>query len=291
MINFEKTLYENTRQKPLVCAHRGAYGGNVPCNTMASFKAAVLQGADIVELDVVKSRNGELFVFHPGKEWAHLRTVLPLRLRSSKAIKRIHYVNYDNVKTHYGVERLEDVLLFLKGKCYINIDKFWKNIPAITSLVRKCGVENQVIFKAPPKEKYLKLIEQYAPDLMYMPMLKRIDMTTDKLLFRSIKLSGAEVLFELEDDPVAKKEYAETMHEKGLVVFRNAIVYDEKVITNAGLCDDKAITGEEDASWGKLIDNGSDIIQTDFCAGLRRYIDERYGKHTSAENEVGGTDE
>lgn len=291
MLNFEKTLYENTRQKPLVCAHRGAYGGNVPCNTMASFKAALLQGADIIELDVIKSRNGELFVFHPGKEWAHLRTALPLRLRSSKAIKRLHYVNYDNVKTHYGVERLEDVLLFLKGKCYISIDKFWKNIPAITSLIRKCGVENQVIVKTPPKEKYLKLIEQYAPDLMYMPILKRIDITTDKLLLRNIRLAGAEVLFELEDDPVAKKKYAEVMHENGLVVFRNAIVYNEKAVISAGLTDDKAITGEEDASWGKLIESGSDIIQTDFCAGLRRYIDERYGKQSLAENEEDNTGE
>ncbi|MGN1118444.1 MAG: glycerophosphodiester phosphodiesterase family protein [Acutalibacteraceae bacterium] len=291
MINFEKTLYENTRQKPLVCAHRGAYGGNVPCNTMASFKAAVFQGADIIELDVIKSRGGELFVFHSGKEWAHLRTVFPLRLRSSKAIKRLHYVNYDNVKTHYSIERLEDVLLFLKGKCYINIDKFWKNIPAITSLIRKCGVENQVIVKAPPKEKYLKLIEQYAPDLMYMPILKRIDRITDKLMLRNITLAGAEVLFELEDDPVAKKEYAESMHENGLVVFRNAIVYDEKAVISAGLCDDNSIIGEEDANWGKLIDNGSDIIQTDFCAELRRYIDERYSRKPLAENEFDNTEE
>ena len=34
---------------PLIAAHRGACGGNIPCNTIASFDAAICQGADIIE--------------------------------------------------------------------------------------------------------------------------------------------------------------------------------------------------------------------------------------------------
>lgn len=275
MINFERSIFENTQNNTLVCAHRGLYGGNIPCNTSAAFEAALSEGADIIELDVVKSKDGELFVFHPGKEWAHLRTCIPLGLRSSKAIKKMHYINYDNVKTHYTVERLEDVLLFLKGKCYINIDKFWKNIPEITSLVRKCGVEKQVICKTAPNEKYLKLIEEYAPDLMYMPIIRRIDRVTDKLSERKLNFVGAEVLFELESDPVFSREFYEKMREKGLVLFKNSIVYDEKQVISAGLTDDRAVSGEKDESWGRLIDSGADIIQTDFCAQLKAYIESR----------------
>lgn len=275
MIDFEKSLFENTRSGPLVCAHRGACGGNIPCNTMAAFSAALEQGADIIELDVIKSKDGELFVFHPGKERAHLGRRMPLQSRSASAIKKMHYRNYDGVKTHYCVERLEDVLLFLKGKCYINVDKFRYNIPEITAIIRKCGVEKQVIVKTPVEERYLGLIEKYAPDFMFVPMIRRVDRVTDSLLKRKLNYVGAEVLFELDTDPVAQKSYAEEMHGKGLVLFKNSIVYNERAVISAGLTDDSAVTGSPDENWGRLIETGADIIQTDYCLMLKKYLSGR----------------
>ena len=49
-----------------IAAHRGAAGGNIHCNTWVAFEASLAQGADIIELDVSRSADGELFVFHPG---------------------------------------------------------------------------------------------------------------------------------------------------------------------------------------------------------------------------------
>lgn len=275
MLDFDKSLFENTRDNVLICAHRGLCGGNIPCNTLAAFAAALEAGADIVELDVIKSIDGELFVFHPGKEWAHLRTRIPLASRSAKSIEKLRYVNYDDVKTHYKVERLEDALLFLKGKCYINIDKFWMNIPEITAMIRKCGVEKQVIVKSYTKESSFRLIEKYAPDLMFIPMIKCEDTITEKLIKRKINYVGAEVLFKLDTDPVASKAYADEMHSKGLVIFKNSIVYNEKSVISAGKTDDNAIVGRKDENWGILIENGADIIQTDFPTQLRQYLDSR----------------
>ncbi len=45
------------------CGHRGA-AGHAPENTMASFEAALRLGAHVVELDVRRSRDGELMVIH-----------------------------------------------------------------------------------------------------------------------------------------------------------------------------------------------------------------------------------
>ena len=147
-MDFNKSIFENTRGNIIVCAHRGLCGGNIPCNTSASFLAALEAGADMIELDIIKSRDGELFIFHPGKEATHLRTRFPLSAMSSKAISKLRYVNYDGVKTHYGVEKLEDILLLLKDKCYINVDKYWSHIPEITAMIRKCGVEKQVVWSS-----------------------------------------------------------------------------------------------------------------------------------------------
>ncbi|RMF89365.1 MAG: glycerophosphodiester phosphodiesterase [Nitrospinota bacterium] len=51
------------RTKPLVIAHRG-FSGVAPENTLAAFQAAMAIGADMIELDVHLSRDGELVVLH-----------------------------------------------------------------------------------------------------------------------------------------------------------------------------------------------------------------------------------
>ena len=48
---------------PLVIAHRGA-SAQAPENTLAAFRLAVEQGADVVELDVQESADGEVLVVH-----------------------------------------------------------------------------------------------------------------------------------------------------------------------------------------------------------------------------------
>jgi glycerophosphoryl diester phosphodiesterase len=49
--------------RPLVIAHRGASKARLE-NTIAAFRAAEEQGADGVELDVMRCRSGEVVVFH-----------------------------------------------------------------------------------------------------------------------------------------------------------------------------------------------------------------------------------
>ena len=73
------------------------------------------------------------------------------------------------------MEKLEDILNFLKGKCYINVDKFWIDIEGISAIIRKCGVENQVVVKTDVKDEYINDIKKYAPDFMYLPFIKAED--------------------------------------------------------------------------------------------------------------------
>jgi glycerophosphoryl diester phosphodiesterase len=49
--------------RPLLIAHRGA-SGTRPENTLAAFRQAVALGADMIELDVQLTRDGEVVVFH-----------------------------------------------------------------------------------------------------------------------------------------------------------------------------------------------------------------------------------
>lgn len=275
MLDFSKSLFENAKAGTLVCAHRGVSGADIPCNTMSSFKAALEQGADIIELDVSKSRDGQFYVFHPGMEAAHLGIPVHLSKLPAKIINRFLFLNQDNVPTVCKINTLEEVLSFLKGKCYINIDKFWTDIPGITEVIRKTGVEKQVIVKTDTTEKYLKQVAEYAPDFMFMPIVSKKDEITDKLAEEGVNCIGAEVLFKLESDDVCSKEYIDYMHSKERIVWVNSIVYNHKAVLSAGHTDNIAVTGEKDRGWGWLIDKGFDIIQTDWCLMLKKYIEER----------------
>jgi hypothetical protein len=58
-----KNFFLNPRTKPIIIAHRGA-SGEAPENTMASFKLAVQQQADAIELDVQRTKDGRLVIMH-----------------------------------------------------------------------------------------------------------------------------------------------------------------------------------------------------------------------------------
>ena len=49
---------------PLVIAHRGVHGTGVRENTLAAFEAAARAGADMIELDVRRTGDGQLVILH-----------------------------------------------------------------------------------------------------------------------------------------------------------------------------------------------------------------------------------
>ena len=96
-------------EKILIVAHRGMGTGNIPCNSIPAFEAALMQGADVIECDIVKSTDGKLFVFHIGTEDSRLGFINRKKLTeySSDEIGRMRLVNQDHSTTQFGISRLE----------------------------------------------------------------------------------------------------------------------------------------------------------------------------------------
>ena len=263
------------QKKPLLAAHRGVCGANIPCNTLAAYAIALQQGADIIELDVSKSLDGELFAFHPGMEPVYLKCGKMISEMTAKEVREVPLLNQDEVPTHYRVPTLEEALAFLKDKAYINVDKFWTDVEGITACIRRAGVERQAIVKTYLEEDALREVEKFAPDLMFMPMVRHKDESTEMLLKRNINLIGNEVLFDRETDEVISDAYIAEMHRKGLLIWANAIVYNEQDVISAGHTDDVSLTEDPYLGWGWLIRKKVDIIQTDWPLMLKQYIDSR----------------
>lgn len=261
-----------TPDKVIVAAHRGVSGANIPCNTKTAYNIAIAQGADIVEIDVTKSADGKLFIFHPGMERAHLNKDIKLGEMTAKEISELRLVNQDNVPTSYGITPLDEMLEFLKDKAYINVDKYWMYMEEITYALRKAGVEKQAITKIPDNLKFVDMIEKIAPDIAFMPMIWHKDEFTDAVLERNVNYIGVEALFDSEDDAVVSDEYIAKMHKHGLLIYGDAIVYNERQIISAGHSDDVALAGNPDYGWGWFVDKKFDVIQTDWCIMLKNYL-------------------
>jgi glycerophosphoryl diester phosphodiesterase len=117
----------------LVIAHRGAWGPAAPGapaeNTLEAFEAAILLGADMIELDVRRTRDGRLIVFHD----ARVKTVPTASLR------------YDAVRVKGTDSRpplLEDVLALTKDRIALNLEvKEAGYVEETVALLRGFGLE------------------------------------------------------------------------------------------------------------------------------------------------------
>ena len=267
-------LREEALEKMMIAAHRGIAGGNIPCNTIAAFDAALYQGADMIELDVAGSADGGLFVFHPGMEPAHLRTGRYIRDMTSDEVRRMRFVNQDGTPTEMPVNTLDEVFEHLKGRCYINVDKYWDNIGPITEAIRRHGIADQVLVKSWPSDDVVRLMEEVAPDINFMILQRDRDEWSDYLKTRPINFVGVEALFAEEWSEFASREYVERMNEKGLLVWVNSIVYNYKDVLTAGHNDDISIVGRPGEGWGWLMERGYNIIQTDWPLSLKLYAEE-----------------
>ena len=268
-------LKHDAMSRTLVAAHRGVTGGNIPGNTIAAFDAALLQGADLIEMDVSNSIEGELFVFHPGMEKPFLGIEPLLSDLPSSQIRQLRFLNGDDTPTQFGINTFDEVLEHLKGRCYINVDKFWNNVDPIVKAIRRHDMTDQILVKTNPREDVYQYREQAAPDINYMVIMREKDDQTEALLRRGMRYVGAEVLFETEESEFATEAYVERMRNAGLIVWTNAIVYNHQAVLAAGHNDDLSVTGRMDEGWGWLLDKGYSIIQTDWPMMLNHYMNQR----------------
>lgn len=268
----ENVLNELAQQRILTVAHRGASGGNIPCNTMAAYEIALRQGADMIEIDVEMSADGKLFILHPTMEAVHLWNAERLPNMTAEEISHLRYVNYDRTPTQFGVATLDEVLEQFGHRCLINVDKFWGHPQEIYETIRRHGLTDRVVVKSVPSEKVLSVLEEVAPDVPFMPIVKETHPLHEDLMKRNIRYIGAEVLFGKDTAEVASEAFIEKMHSDGKLVWVNAIIYNYRHQLSGGHSDDSSLCGDPADGWGWLAKRGFDLIQTDWPMMMRTYL-------------------
>lgn len=275
MKKIDSILNERSEKGVLIATHRGMVCGNIPHNTFPAFDTALLHGTDIIETDVTVCGDGTIFVFHPHQEKNHLAMDVHLEEMTAKEVKELRYVNDCRAATEFGIPTLDEFLERYKNRGLINLDHGWNFLPELVDSVRRHKMEDQILLKSPADLKYAKVMEEVAPDMMYMPIYKNEDNLTPMLEQMDLNFIAAELVFSQEDSPLVDEQYLEMHHKKGRLLWCNAILYNCKVPLSGGHTDDVSVSQNPDEGWGWIVDKGFDIIQTDWTMALKNYLDAR----------------
>ena len=275
----KNTLHLYNNDNVQIVAHRGAAGSNIPCNTIPAFDIALKGGASILEMDLFKSTDGKIFIFHTGKEPYQLNKNIDLTKLDSEEIKKLRLINVDFNPTHWGINSFDDILEHFKGRCILNLDRIGDCIPDVINVVKRHNMKDQVLLKHAPIPSVLKIIEDVAPDYMFMPIYMEEDNASEIIEKMNINYIGAELVFKTEESPVIQPEYIESMKKRGKTLWGNAVLYNYKIPLSAGHTDDVSMIDDPDKGWGWLVDHGFDIIQTDWTYQCCKYLKDRGINH------------
>ena len=187
---FAATHVERLREKfasgdrsyVFVAMHRGDWR-NYPENSIDAIKSCIELGADVVELDVSRTKDGHFVLSHDdtldrattGKGRVEDHTLAELkdvRLRAGEG-------GPNAPATKYGILTLEEALDITRGKILINIDKFVRYPKEILDCVKAKGCISNVLIKTDWYVKTLRdsIGEEYwnmilSGDLLYMQILR-----------------------------------------------------------------------------------------------------------------------
>ena len=267
-------------KKHLIAVHRGTWHGNIIQNTIPAYKIALKMGADMVECDLEISTDGKLFSFHGHHEPDVLGTTKPITMMSSAEIKAITPHNCVTLISDIRLNTLDEILEFLPEGVMLNIDRAWDVFPQVLEVLdRFPKALTQIVLKAPLKAMHaLKALSDHPVKYMFMPICYTMADVEAALAVPGVNVVGAELIAATDEDELYQDEVIAAIHEKGLYCWVNALSlgdynhdYTPRKQLFSKLADDVSVIHDPALGWGKLMDKGIEIIQTDWPALLHDY--------------------
>lgn len=267
-------------KKVLIAVHRGSWGGSIIENTIPAYMAALQMGADMFEVDLVKSEDGVLYAIHDTYERRLLKKMKNIKTMSSKTIDKLQYYNSIGEPSGQHVQYFEDVLKHFANGELFNIDRAWSILPEVDAVMRKYPhAIHQAVIKTPVKDEYLEFFQNCPEKYMYMPICYSMDDVRKALSYTDINIVGVEAIARSTDADLYAAENIRWTKEQGLYVWSNTITLSnrERHILCAGFDDNKAIIEGPEAAWGVLMDQGYNVLQTDWPAQMSAYRNQKFG--------------
>lgn len=273
-----------------VVAHRACWE-QAPENSLQAIHNCIAHQVDMVELDVRETKDGVLVLLHDSdvaRTTNGSGAITELTLAEVQKLRLRERDGHGLPLTHERVPTLREALLAAKGKILINIDAKADLHERIFAEVEATETDAQVLLKmrAAPNDPALTT-SQFIQRALFMPVIVQCNEQQPSTRFCAEQLTpwideyaklnavAFEVVF---NTPEFLFDAIAPMRAHGRV-WVNTLKAD----FSAGLSDAKAVADPE-AVWGRLVDAGVTLIQTDHPQKLVDFLvaTERRGKRFSS---------
>lgn len=268
----------------LVVAHRAChrpapthgFDHAVPENSLAALERCVALGVDLVEIDVRRTRDGQLVVMHDARV---NRTTDGQGRVSDLTLARIQALRLKGGDGE-APPTLEAFLNAARGRILVNVDLKGAYAAEAAEIVHRAQATDWVLFKAKARFGAPPLADQ-APyqDLAFMPMVvgKAAKRSRDLARITLRQASGERQIPAVEMVALKRDGFAavrDAARAARIRVWTNTLATKgwRGVLDQSG---DRQALRDPHRAWGRLIDQGASIVQTDYPAALLDYLERR----------------
>ena len=264
-------LHDPASEQVLVASHRGDWR-NYPENSLAAIESVIRMGVDIMELDLKLTKDSVLVLCHD-------QTIN----RTTNGKGRVCDITYDSiarcvlksghgVKTAHKMPTLREALQVCKDRIVVNIDQGYEYYDLALAVGEELGVTDQLLIKG---KRATDIVEakfaQYEHNMMYMPIIDILKPQGQDLFAQYMDKGIVPLAYE-----VCWNQYTPQVEE----CMKKVIASGSKLWVNSlwaslcgGLEDDLACeTQDPEAVYGKLLEMGATLIQTDRPEFLISYL-------------------
>ena len=138
----DRLLARGRRHRPVIGAHRGA-SARAPENTLAAFRAALEDGAELIELDVHLTRDGRLAVIHDEETRRITSTAGVVAELSMSELRRLDAGRHKGQQwAGEQIPELGDVFAAVRGRLLVNVEV--KCSAAAVPALARCMAEHDM---------------------------------------------------------------------------------------------------------------------------------------------------
>lgn len=239
--------------KILTCAHR-SNNGELPENSISAINKAIAEGIAMVEIDIRKTRDGELVLMHDATIDRTTDGTGNVSDYTLQDIQKFKLYSDNGVLSNEKVPSLKEVLAVARGKVYIDLDISNKvSFETIYPIVKQFGMLKQVLFYS-SKLDVIKTMLNKDPEVIAMPIIDGDSRFSDYENLQNIKV--VHYTNDSFNQTLVNKAKA-----KGWYIFMNAYVN-----TNTTPDDDNY------SQVDKVSILSGNIIQTDYPVLVKKHL-------------------
>ena len=270
-------LHNPSSRYVVVVSHRGDWR-NWPENSIPAIESVIGMGVDIMELDLKLTKDSVLVLCHD-------KTID----RTTNGRGRVCDITYDSIrrcvlKTGHGVKTthrmptLREALEVCKDRIVVNVDQGYEYYDLVLAVTEELGVTDQILIKGKRStDAVAAKFAEHPRNMMYMPIIDILKPQGQKLFGEYMSKGIVPLAYEVCWDEYTPevKDCMEKVVESGSKLWVNSLW--ESLC--GGLCDDAAWeSGDPGSVYGKLLDRGATMIQTDRPELLISYLRSQ-GRH------------